>query len=279
MQQVSLSLLSRDCSIIQMQKIPMILTFIWRGRFLQLLQPSTRQGMHLSAFLEDSTLRRVLNCFLPWRQVSPVDAFQYSRAFRRTRMVHRWETCRESWRYIHCSGFWFCHNPVFFFLFLHPLRHRFGTANESEILIAAKSAEMADVEHMKKIVVQLPLVSMSASWCLVSMYLVSILGSTLILSNNQSRATLWVLDTCLIVGLLPLIIILIKASLFSKTCSTAPNREDLTLDETWSTLFRSRLTCLVWFWFHMWSVVLSDRFPCDSGPLDLLIWIGGEWNT
>ena len=29
----------------------------------------------------------------------------------------------------------------------------------------------------------------------------------MILSNNQSRATLWVLETCLIVGLLPLMII------------------------------------------------------------------------
>ena len=56
--------------------------------------------------------------------------------------------------------------------------------------------------------VKFPLVNMSASWCLVSTYLIWILGSRLIiLSNNQSRATLWVLDTCLIVGLLPLIII------------------------------------------------------------------------
>ena len=53
---------------------------------------------------------------------------------------------------------------------------------------------------------------MSASWCLVSIYLIWISGSRLILSNNQSKATPWVLDTCLIVGLLPLIIIWITAS-------------------------------------------------------------------
>ena len=35
--------------------------------------------------------------------------------------------------------------------------------------------------------------------------------------NNQSRATLWVLETCLIVGRLPLMIILITASLSSNT--------------------------------------------------------------
>ena len=42
-----------------------------------------------------------------------------------------------------------------------------------------------------------------------------------ILSNNQSRATLWVRETCLVVGLRPLIIILITASLSSKTYNIA----------------------------------------------------------
>ena len=44
-------------------------------------------------------------------------------------------------------------------------------------------------------------VRVSASWFLVSMYLIWILESRLIRSNSQSRATLWVLETCLIVGL------------------------------------------------------------------------------
>ena len=69
--------------------------------------------------------------------------------------------------------------------------------------------------------VKLPLVSMSASWFLVSMYLIWILGSRLIRSNSQSSATLWVLETCLIVGLLPSIIILITASLSSNTYNKA----------------------------------------------------------
>ena len=46
-------------------------------------------------------------------------------------------------------------------------------------------------------------------------------GVRLIRSNNQSRATLWVLDTCLSVGLLPFIIILITASLSSNTYNKA----------------------------------------------------------
>ena len=44
-------------------------------------------------------------------------------------------------------------------------------------------------------------VNMSASFFLVSTWLIWVLGSKLILSNNQSDATLWVLDMCLIIGL------------------------------------------------------------------------------
>ena len=42
---------------------------------------------------------------------------------------------------------------------------------------------------------KLPSVQMSASWFLVSTYIIWILGSNFILSDNQSRATLWVLVT------------------------------------------------------------------------------------
>ena len=53
--------------------------------------------------------------------------------------------------------------------------------------------------------VKLPLVKTSASWCLVSLYRIWILESRLILSNNQSKASLWVKNTCLIVRLRPFI--------------------------------------------------------------------------
>ena len=42
---------------------------------------------------------------------------------------------------------------------------------------------------------------MSAKWFLVSMYLIWILELKLVRSTSQSRATLWVLEKCLIVGL------------------------------------------------------------------------------
>ena len=90
--------------------------------------------------------------------------------------------------------------------------------------------------------VKLSLVSMSANWCLVSKYLMRILGSRLITSTHQTT-----------------------------------NPEQLML----STFFRSRLACLVGFgfFFFMWSVVFRDRFSCDSWSLDLLIWFGEERNT
>ena len=62
-----------------------------------------------------------------------------------------------------------------------------------------------------------PFVSLSASWFLVSTYLISIFRSKLVLPLNQSSATLLVRDTCLIVGLLPLMIILITALSSYKT--------------------------------------------------------------
>ena len=55
----------------------------------------------------------------------------------------------------------------------------------------------------------------------VSTYLIWISGSKLILSNNQSNTTLWLLDTCLIIALLPLMIILITAPWSSKMNSWA----------------------------------------------------------
>ena len=124
--------------------------------------------------------------------------------------------------------------------------------------------------------VNLPLVKMSASWCLVSMYRIWILDSRLILSNNLSKATLWVLDTCLIVGLRPLMIILIAASLSSKTYNMALGPECVPFDGTWSTSVRSRLVCVVGicFW-HVWLSVFADRFsPWLSYIFDfvVLVW-------
>ena len=82
---------------------------------------------------------------------------------------------------------------------------------ELKLLILTKRRRLFHSSRVK-----FPLVSMSASWFLVSMYLIWILGSRLILSNNQSNATLWVRDTCLIVGFLPFVLILITASLSFK---------------------------------------------------------------
>ena len=100
--------------------------------------------------------------------------------------------------------------------------------------------------------VKFPLVSMSASWFLVSMYLIRILESRLIRSKNQSRATLWVLETCLNVGLLPFTIIWITASLSSNTYSKASWWEDWTFEGIKSTLSKSLIT--LWDCLRLWIV-------------------------
>ena len=76
----------------------------------------------------------------------------------------------------HCRRPGFRHNPVSFFLFLHPCRLSLGAANQAEIFGTAERAEMADVEQTQEMIpfitCEISLVSTSASWFLVSMYLI-----------------------------------------------------------------------------------------------------------
>ena len=136
-------------STIQIQKTPIIPDFHLSRQVSLLLFPSTRQSVHLAASLENSTLRRVLNFFFSWRQVS---LKMFLQACWCNRIFRGWGTRRDSWRQVYRHKLWFCHNSFFFLLFLHPLRHRFGAANQAGILSAARRAEMADVEKMKKTV-------------------------------------------------------------------------------------------------------------------------------
>ena len=114
---------------------------------------------------------------------------------------------------------------------------------------------MADVEQMKK---NIPFVTCEITFgqnvCKL-MFGINVsnlnVESKLILSHNQSKATLWVLDTCLIVGLRPLIVILVTASLSSKTYNIALGPKCVPLDGTLSMLVRSRLVFVVGICFRM----------------------------
>ena len=93
--------------------------------------------------------------------------------------------------------------------------------------------------------------------------------SKLILSNNQSRATLWVRETCLIVGLLPFMIILITLSLSSNTHNKASWREELTCEGIQSTLSKSLIT--TWDCFRFWSCeVLHEPHVVSHTSLTVL---------
>ena len=131
------------------------------GLYLSLQGPLCLNPVeHPFAIRENSTLCRDWNFVLILRQVSwrsnlSIWGSEYPRAFRRNRIVHRWRTCRDRNGQFHRRWPGFRHNPVIFFLFLHPLSHRSGAAGQAEILGTAE-----------------PFVSISGIWCLVSMYLI-----------------------------------------------------------------------------------------------------------
>ena len=191
--------------------------------------------------------------------------FEYLRAFRRNRTVHNWRTCRDRDGQVHRFDFATILSSPFCSCILIAIV--FGQLAELKFW-AQQRAEMADVKQIKKIGHvwnYLRSICLQVG-CLVSTHLTWILGSRLILSNNQSRATLWVLDTCLIVGLRPLMIIIITASLSSEMCSIAPNRANFAFDGTHATLFRLKMSCwvgtLVLLWVCLFDVVSRDKFPC-----------------
>ena len=110
------------------------------------------------------------------------------------------------------------------------------------------------------------------------MYLIWILGSKLILSNNQSRAALWVRETCLIVGLRPLTIIFLSASLSSKTHNIALEPESIVLDGMWSMWVGMTLVCLNWDGLCVFGLTTADGFP-RSSSLGPSVQFGTEWST
>ena len=137
---------------------------------------------------------------------------------------------------------------------------------------AAKRAEMANIEQTKKII---PFITHEISFghdvCeLVFGVNVTDLdcGSKLILSNNQSGATPWVRETCLIVGLLFLIIVLITASLSSKTYNMALAPECIVLGGMCSMLVGMTLVCLIRMGLCMFGLTTADVFLHGSllGP-------------
>ena len=115
------------------------------------------------------------------------------------------------------------HCSLFSCSFQNSLRYCFKAACRDESLRAANVAEIVDVKQTEKIVpiitCEVPSVSMSANWYSVSMYLIWILGSKLILSTSQSCANLWVRETCLIIGLLPLMIRLWSSGTRTTECT------------------------------------------------------------
>ena len=145
--------------------------------------------------------------------------FDFHTTFRCSRDKHVRIPHAVSWYQIH-HRLRFCCDSFFICIFLRSFRHHFKTI---------AGTEMADVEQTQKMI---PFITCEISLCqyvcelvVVSTYLIWFLGSKFIL-NNPFRVSLWVLETCLMVGLLPFMIILITASLSSKIYNKASWRKE-----------------------------------------------------
>ena len=252
-------------------------------KFHRWLQPLTRQGMHLAVALENSTLCRILNISSTCFQVSlklwvSLDFSDAIGLFADEELVGTWEDK------LIAVDFDFATLRFFPFLLLNPFfAIVLGQAYQAGILSAASRAEMADVETNQEDCssrVKLPLVKLSTSWCLVSMYRIWILESRLILSNSQSKATLWVLDTCLIEGIRPLIIILITASFSSKDIQRSIGTRMCSAWWTMINIGQIEIGVRGWNLFsHVWHWELPTGFTMALTSLVLLVWFGEVWNT
>ena len=163
---------------------------------------------------------------------------------------------------------WFCCDSFFTCIFSCSFRHHFRTIG---------GTEMVNVEQTQKI---MPFITCEMSMCQYVCELVLGVnvfdlefGVQMIRSNNQSRATLWVLETCFIVRLLPFVIILITASLSSKIFNRTSLREEFTFEGIKSTLSKLLITPWDCFRFWMvWGVERTSRLFINGSPRSSWPW-------
>ena len=169
--------------------------------------------MHPVVALEKSTLRRISWNFPFCCRVSPKlsaspDFYMQSDLMRK-RNLSVWEKIDSSLQVATWTQLFLLFCSCILFAIVEQL-------SELKFLVQQVELKWLTLHEWKRLFhsscVKFPLVSLSASWFLVSMQRIWIFGSKLILSNSPSRATLLVRETCLVVGLRPLIMILITAS-------------------------------------------------------------------
>ena len=108
-------------------------------------------------------------------------------------------------------------------------------------------------------------------------------GSKLILSNNQSRATLWVLETCLIVGLLPFDchpnhgFTVLKHVLRGNGLRKSRIPRHIVNVKQIRTVVRGWNFGLILV--RLLDVVWCNRSPCANESQVYLDWFWEEWNT
>ena len=199
----------------------------------------------------------LVQLWILWPQIASIPHDPISRIllprFRRGLQPNPSQNSEETWSYLQCCISCFSQNSLHVFLgfdiarfnmfsglpFLNPPQQCVHLFNWKK-MAARKQRKFMVLNRRRRLHLslrmKLPLVSKSAKcfWCQQIWF--GFFGSKFILPNNQPNATLWLRDTCVIVGILPLMIILITASLSSKMYNCASRWEELAFAATWSNL-------------------------------------------
>ena len=146
---------------------------------------------------------------------------------------------RTAPRYQISNWLWFRDDTVIVITFLLSFRHGLKSNFETWTQSSFGSCQGSYCTNTEDASIQwnVPLLTCLRVWFMESTHVIRNFGSKKNMSNNRSLATLWVLETCLRVGLLPLMVILITASSSSKMYKIAPLWEEFTF---WGNKINSR---------------------------------------
>ena len=163
--------------------------------------------------------------------------FGFHRAFRCNRSKHVRIPHAVSWYQIH-HRFWFCCDSFFTCIFWCYFRHRFKTVDGTENGWCWTNTKDDSIDHVWNFPLSICL--RNVSWC-QHIWIGSWRPSWFCQTTSQEQLCVSSY-TCLIVGLLPFIIILITPSLSSNTHNKASWWEELTFEGVKSTLSKSLTT-------------------------------------
>ena len=223
----------------------------------------------------------------PWQSNLSTWSFEYHLASRRYRTVHRWRTCSNRTGQVHHHWPGFRHNPVPLVIVLPSFSPSFRWCSKASWNSWRSrkswngwcwtSKEDNSIRHVWSVLLSISL--RSGAWCQCAWF--EFWDPNWFCQTTNQEKLCGIFDTSLIVGLLPLIITLITASLSSNTYNIAMDWEILTFEGILSIWNNSELSwlvgALVWFFFRVLDMTRCHGFPCADESFVLLGWFWLQW--